>query len=138
MYSPDGISLVQKLGGWSKFYPSPIITNIVRALWAWQDLNLNEHLAFGTDEGLSTESQLAVITGGVLEDITPWLQPTPLFAPELAAISTIAGSATVVITDFETAAYPITSVNSVYIATQIAVGGLILFGSYACDPDGFV
>ena len=40
--------LVQKLGGWTKFYASQI-GSTVRALWAWEDTNSNSYLAVGSD-----------------------------------------------------------------------------------------
>jgi hypothetical protein len=47
-FMPDkgGLGLVQKLGGWSKFYPSGFGTPI-RALWAWDDTNGQSRLAVG-------------------------------------------------------------------------------------------
>ena len=47
MYDPNGISLVQKLGGWSNFVPYRMPAP-VRALWAWEDLNDNAWLAVAT------------------------------------------------------------------------------------------
>jgi hypothetical protein len=40
--------LVQKLGGWTKFYAAKI-GSTVRALWAWEDTNSNSYLAVGAD-----------------------------------------------------------------------------------------
>jgi hypothetical protein len=40
--------LVQKLGGWTKFF-SGKIGSIVRCLWAWEDTNSNSYLAIGAD-----------------------------------------------------------------------------------------
>jgi len=40
--------LVQKLGGWTRFY-SAKIGSTVRALWAWEDTNTNSYLAVGAD-----------------------------------------------------------------------------------------
>jgi hypothetical protein len=40
--------LVQKLGGWTKFYAAQI-GSTVRALWAWEDTNSNSYLAVGSD-----------------------------------------------------------------------------------------
>ena len=40
--------LVQKLGGWTKFYASQI-GSTVRALWAWEDTNSNSYLAVGAE-----------------------------------------------------------------------------------------
>lgn len=49
-FMPDksGLGLVQKLGGWSKFYPSSFGTPI-RSLWAWEDTNSSSHLAVGSE-----------------------------------------------------------------------------------------
>jgi len=49
-FLPDkqGLGLVQKLGGWKKFYKSSLHTPI-RALWAWQDTNSISHLAVGAE-----------------------------------------------------------------------------------------
>ena len=40
--------LVQKLGGWTKFYAAKI-GSTVRSLWAWEDTNSNSYLAVGAD-----------------------------------------------------------------------------------------
>jgi hypothetical protein len=47
-FMPDktGLGLVQKMGGWTKFYPSQLGTTI-RALWAWEDSSPEKHLAVG-------------------------------------------------------------------------------------------
>lgn len=131
---PDPLlgALVQKLGGWVKFFPNPMPA-IVRALWAWEDLDENAHLAVGTQlvTGQSF-SALDVITSGSLQTITP-TQANSFLTPPL--VSTTSGSPVVTITDGITPG--ITNSNSVYIPTQIAIGGIVLFGLYACDPDGF-
>jgi hypothetical protein len=127
-YDPNGLSLVQKLGGWTKFYGGRFLS-IVRALWAWEDLNRNAHLAVAT----TVPSELAVITGGFLQNVTPTTAFSVINPPTITAVM---GSATLTVTDFITGG--VTNVNSVYIPTQIAVGGIVLFGSYPCDPDGFV
>lgn len=40
--------LVQKLGGWTKYYSSKI-GSIVRCLWAWEDTNSHSYLAVGAE-----------------------------------------------------------------------------------------
>ena len=128
---PPFSALIQKLGGWARWFPTAMVA-VVRALWAWEDLNLNAWLALGTEViPTTTRSQLAVITGGTLTDITP-LQAQSSFTP-VAAASTI-GSPVITITDTV-----VTGVNnscSVYIPIHIALGGVVLFGIYPCDPDG--
>jgi hypothetical protein len=132
MPDPNGITLVQKLGGWQRFVSLPAPA-IVRALWAWEDLNLNAHLAVGTQTITGTNSaQLAVITNSSIDNITP----TALEDDIAAVVQSFAGNPSIEITDTTTPG--ITNFNSVYIATQIAIGGIILFGLYACDPDGFL
>ena len=56
--------LVQKLGGWTKFFPNQIGSTI-RALWAWQDINANSWLGVGANQSLS-----AIVDGGA-KTITP-------------------------------------------------------------------
>jgi len=125
-------ALVQKLGGWTKFYPNPI-SAIVRALWAWEDTNANTYLAFGTQIVPSTtHAQLGAINNGILYDITPRYS-TDNITP--AAAST-AGSSTIVITDNTTT--NITQYDSVYIETHMSIGGVVLFGQYQCDPNGYL
>jgi hypothetical protein len=126
-------ALVQKLGGWSKYYPNTTPA-IVRGLWAWQDTLTNQHLAYGTEEiGVSNSAQLAVITNGVdFNDITPRQSSTNV----AAAASATSGSSYVIITDATVGG--ITKYNSVYITTHISVGGVVLFGLYQCDPDGYI
>jgi hypothetical protein len=128
-YDPNGLALVAKIGGWVKFFATPMLA-IVRALWAWEDINNTSHLAFGTTL-VTTTSQLGIITNGVLTDITP-LAVGDNVPP---AMSTITGSATVVVTD--TTVTGVSNAVSVYITTQISIGGLVLFGLYKCDFDNY-
>jgi hypothetical protein len=125
-YDANGLVLLQKLGGWTKYISTPMVA-IVRALWAWEDLNLNANLAVGTQTVTATGSaQLAVITGGNTFDVTPTVAVdniTPGFA-------STAGSPVITITDNTTLS--ISSYNSVYIGTQVSIGGIVLFGTYAC------
>jgi hypothetical protein len=125
-------ALVQKLGGWTKYYPNTTPA-IARALWAWQDTQSDKHLAYGTEEiGVTGSAQLGVITDGTLSDITP-RQTSDNVA---AAASATSGSSYVIITDATTTG--ITQYNSVYITTQISVGGVVLFGLYPCNTDGYL
>lgn len=122
--------LVQKLGGWTKFYPNTI-GSIVRALWAWEDTNANSYLGVGA-EGISAGGggALSVIVSGGSQDITPQ-KTTVNVAVEF---STTAGSNAVVVTDTGRNA---DSYDVVDIQTQVSVGGLILFGQYQVyNPGG--
>lgn len=115
-------ALVQKLGGWTKFYPNQMPA-VVRALWAWEDTNSKSHLAVGT-ENITTSAQLSVITNGAQEVITPQYK----IEDEPPVFSTTAGNSIVTITDVSTIG--VTNYDSVYIQTHVSVGGLILFGFY--------
>lgn len=128
IYDRDGLGLIQKLGGWTKFYDNTIDA-IVRALWAWQDTNNKSHLAVGTENitGLGY-AELTVITNGAQIDISPRTGTTDI-AP---VFDTTAGSSVVRITD--SVNQDITEFDSVYIQTHVAVGGLILFGNYQAYP----
>ena len=122
--------LVQKLGGWTKFYPNTI-GSIVRCLWAWEDTNANSYLGVGA-EGVPAGGggTLSVIVSGGSNDITP--QTTTVNVAVDA--STTLGSNAVLITDTGRNA---DNYDVVDIQTQISVGGLILFGQYQVyNPGG--
>ena len=134
-FIPDGQNgvLPQKLGGWKAYYSQPM-TAIVRALWAWADTNAYQYLAIGTQNDPSNgQSTLKVIpVDGAIKTITP--QSTPASGVSIS-ISANAFSSIFNITDTTTT--NITRYDSVYIATQISVGGTVLFGQYQADPDNF-
>lgn len=119
--------LVQKLGGWTKYY-SNVISSTVRALWAWEDTNSHSYLAVGA-EGTPSGGALETILSGSISDITP----QTIEVNVAVSAATTAGSNAVVITD---TGRNITSYDSVDIQTQISVGGLILFGQYQCYNPG--
>jgi hypothetical protein len=122
----NGIGLVQKLGGWVKYYPSQMAAK-VRALWAWSDTNANSHLAVGTElVSGQVYSNLSVITDGTLDPITP----TSAEDNVTPAVSSTAGSTIFTITDTTTTGIGVD--DAVYIQTQISIGGVILFGLYQC------
>lgn len=128
-FQPDrqGVALPQKLGGWLKYY-STAVSGVPKAMWAWQDAYASPYLAIGTTTGLYSLS-----SAGTLSNISA--QGYTVDKP--VSVSTTAGSATVKITD---TASNVQSGDTVFIRTQIAVGGLVLFGSYYCtfiDADNF-
>lgn len=129
-YDPQLGGILEKLGGWTKFY-SNTTPAVTRALWAWEDTENASHLAYGTQTGGSGAAQLAVITNGTLADITPRTST----ANVAAAASATIGNNIVTLTDASTPG--ITQYDAVFITVPIAVGGIVLFGFYACDPDGF-
>jgi len=53
-FVPDkqGLGLVQKLGGWTRFFPSSV-GSTVRALWGWQDTNEEKHLSLGSQNRIA-------------------------------------------------------------------------------------
>lgn len=132
VYDPKTGAIPQKLGGWLRWYASAIEAT-VRSLWAWEDTAAVPHLAFGTTNISGTEgAQLGVITSGTLSDISP-----QYFTDNVTvSVNTTAGSPLVYINDSTVGT--ITQYDSVYITTQISVGGLILFGLYACNQDGLL
>jgi hypothetical protein len=110
--------LVQKLGGWIKFYGFSI-GSAIQNMHAWQDINATNHLAVGAARSLS------VITGGGSETITPQIF-TSDFTPNF---STTAGSPIVTIVDPNIS--NVTTFDSIYFNTPLTVGGLTLAGVYA-------
>ena len=119
--------LVQKLGGWTKFFPDTI-GSIVRCLWAWEDTNSNSYLAVGA-EGIAAGGgqALEVINSGIETDITPQTVTSDVAVD----FSTTSGSSTVTIVD---ANFTVDSYDVVDIQTQVSVGGIVLFGQYRTTP----
>lgn len=132
-YVPDTANggVIQKLGGWTKFYGNTT-SAIVRALWAWMDTEAVAHLAFGTETSGGGTAQLGVITNGNAINITPRYAADDV----TPAASSTSGSSYVTITDATTGG--ITNYDTVFIATQIAIGGVVLYGLYPCDPNGYI
>jgi hypothetical protein len=127
-FVPDrnGLGLVQKLGGWLKYFPLNF-GSYIRALWAWEDTNNVAYLALGAETSLSVIAN-ANSTTPVGLSITPQQQTDN----PAVLVATTSGSSTVVITDSgrQTTAY-----DSVYIQTPIAVGGIVITtGIYQITP----
>lgn len=64
-FVPDrqGLGLVQKLGGWTKFFSGTFLST-VRALWPWEDTNNNSYL------GVGCENRISVITSATRSSST--------------------------------------------------------------------
>lgn len=128
-FDNSGQPMVQKLGGWTKYLlntvPAP-----VRALWGWEDTNAVTHLAYGTDS-YGGRSQLAVATGGSLQDITPTSATTNGLAVQVV---TTGGSPIVQVTDPNMPG--VTSFDTVVFLTPVSVGGLVLQGAYPTTQSG--
>ena len=139
IYDSKQGGLIQKLGGWAKYYQFPA-PSPVRALWAWEDTQSSSHLAAGLQNASGTfNSELASITNGSLTNITPTAvgdNPPLSQTGAVPLAATTAGSSIVTITDNTITA--ITNYDSVYIPVHISVGGIVLFGLYACDPNGYL
>ncbi len=110
-------SLVQKIGGWQKYYPLAV-GGVPRELHAWEDLNQTVHLAVGTT------TELDVITNSSLQVITPQTL-TSDFAPNF---STTSGSPTIDIVDPNIA--NVTTYDSILFNVPVSQGGIVLFGVY--------
>lgn len=109
--------LVEKIGGWERFYPLAI-GSIPRDLHAWQDINTVDHLSVGATRGLF------VITDGALVPITP--QTTTTNTPPFFTFTN--GSSTVTIVDSNITG-PTTN-NYAFLATPVWGCGLVLQGLY--------
>lgn len=131
-FVPDrqGIGLPQKLGGWSRYFPNSLGA-IPRAMVAWEDTSKTKRLAVGSQYtgNSSIGSPLQIIENSNLVTITPQCDTHNV----AVSVSTATGSSSVTITD---TASNITSFDSVFIKTHIAVGGVVLFGFYACNIIG--
>lgn len=112
--------LFQKVGGWVR-YLSASTGGVPRDLHAWQDINETGHLAIGTT------TELDVATGGVIVPITPQTLTTNFNED----FSTTIGSPLVTVNDPNI--NTVTTNDSVFFNTPIAVGGLILSGLYPIE-----
>lgn len=127
-YMPDrdGLGLIQKLGGWDKYYPSSMGA-IPRALLPWQDLNAIKWLAAacGPSTTPGVGSPINVISNGSL---TP-LQPTKRQDNVAVDVTT---STTSNVVDIVDTGSNVSNFDAVFIATHISVGGIIVYGFYPC------
>ena len=125
-FIPDkqSIGLPQKLGGWTRYYPNALAAT-PRALLAWADTNSNNYLAVGCDTSATSGvgAPLYVIKSGTQNTITPQVST----ANPAVSVTTLTSTNSVTINQTSS---NITSYNSVFIATHISVGGIILFGLY--------
>lgn len=110
-------SLIQKLGGWSRFYPNAL-PGIPRDLHAWEDLNGTNHLGYGSS------TQLGVITSTVYADVTP----QTLTSNVKPFVQATANSTTITITDYNIS--NVTTYDSILFNTPMSCGGSVLSGLY--------
>jgi len=120
-FVPDrnGLGLPQKIGGWDRYISEPM-TAIVRALWAWADTNDQRWLAIGSENGVYSFNDIDV------ENVSP---QTYISNPAMS-FNTTSGSNEVEIDDTGS---NITGFDSIFLSTQVSIGGLVLFGFYSCE-----
>jgi len=122
-FQPDkqGVALPQKLGGWLKYY-NTALSGVARAIWAWEDSNVNPYLSVGTTKSLfalnNISNQNANLTG---------IYPQSYSVNVAVSATTTVGSSLVTITDSNST---VSTGDTVRIVTHISVGGLVLFGNY--------
>lgn len=115
-------SLIQKLGGWTKYYNGSIGSTI-RDIHGWGALLGTEFLGVGATQ------QLAVISSGALNDITPQTH-TSSVAPNFSVSS---GSNVVTVIDVGSST---NASDTVFFNTPVAVGTLLLNGAYSVNTVG--
>jgi hypothetical protein len=120
-FVPDrqGLALPQKIGGWRPYYNQPM-TAVVRALWAWADTNDARYLAVGCENGVYT------IENSQLYNRSPQVY---VASPTLS-FNTTAGSNEVEIDDTGS---NVSSYDSIFLSTHVAIDGLVLFGFYSTE-----
>ena len=115
-------SLIEKLGGWVPYYPLTI-SSTIRDIHAWQGLASNKYLSVGATASLS------VINSDNLSDITPQTRESQ-FAPDFSVSS---GSNVITVVD---AGSSVTTFDTVFFNTPVAVGTTFLSGAYPVNTTG--
>jgi hypothetical protein len=125
-FVPDrqGIALPQKIGGWTRYLNQPM-TAVVRALWAWADTNDNRYLAVGSQRGVFT-IEGATLGSRELSDRSPQFYD----ANPAMSFNSISGQNRIEIDDTGS---NISSYDSIFLSTHVAIGGVVLFGFYSCE-----
>jgi len=124
-FMPDqrGQALPQKLGGWTRFIQTTQ-WDAVRALHAWSDTNTHKYLAIGADTSLQSSE------GG---NATVNISPQYYTGNIPVSFDTTIGSNEVIVTDTGS---NMSSYDSIYLQTQVSVGGIVLSGFYTCQQNG--
>jgi hypothetical protein len=120
----NGMGLPQKIGGWTNLFDGAISDYIIRSTLAWEDTNSTSRISCGTERELFVSSGNPITS---TTDITP--QEYEIDVP--IKLTTTTGSSVVTIKD---PGSKITTLDAVFVATQIAVGGLVIYGLYSCTP----
>ena len=119
----QGVGLPQKLGGWSRFYPTAL-TGTPRAMLAWQDTNSQQYLAVGCQSpSPGTGAPIYVINNSVAKNLVPVVDQHNVAVD----VTTTTTSNTVTIGDTGS---NISNYDSVFVLTHISVGGVIIFGFF--------
>ena len=119
----QGIGLPQKLGGWTRYFPTALGAT-PRALLAWQDTNSQQYLAVGCQSPSALAgAPIYVIKNGQAIDLAPFVERHDVAVD----VTTTTSSNTVTIED---TASNISNYDSVFVLTHISVGGVIIFGFY--------
>lgn len=144
-YDPQGLSLVEKLGGWARFLATQLTGAIVRALWGWQDTNGNQWLAYAEDSATATslwavQCTVNGTTGLTSATGTPKnITPNTFSSQGNCQFETAAGSNQVSYHDFNAPTIsPNPLITTVYISPPVSVGGIVLSGNYATLPNELV
>lgn len=133
-FDPQGLGLVEKLGGWARFKSNPL-SAVIRHLYAWQEVNKNKFVVAGMQGtgGLYLMQAKQNADGIYVDDpsqvLTPNLTPIFNYSNGPPDFTTTLASPVVTIKD-ATIINAIQITDSVYIATHVAIGGLVLFGQY--------
>jgi hypothetical protein len=109
--------LFQKMGGWTKFFPTKI-DGVPKTAHTWRDLAGANHLSIGTT------TDLDVITSGVYQDVCPQVLTTN---PAVNFATTLNSN---LVTVVDTLVNNITNYDAVFFNTPVSVGGIILSGLY--------
>lgn len=108
--------LAEKIGGWQRLYANSVL-GVARGLHAFSDLNSINYLAIGTN------SNLEILSQGILYDITP-IASTTNATPDF---TTVATSNSVEVHD---ASYSPNIGDYVNIFVPVSIGGIVVQGLY--------
>lgn len=136
---PSGLGLVQKLGGWARFYPTAM-PSTPRSLWAWQHTDLHQLLAIGCSTSLvSAGVGAALLVVDVINGLKTLDTITPIVRADNVSAQVTTSTTSNIVTLHDTGSNA-TQYDAVYVQTHIAVASTIVFGFYqaiAGDADNF-
>jgi hypothetical protein len=127
----QGLGLPQKLGGWTRFYPTSLGAT-PRAMLAWQDTNGDQYLAVGCAAPIvvpAVGAPIYVINNGAATNLVPQV------AQHSVAVDVTTSTTSNIVTIGDPASN-IDSYDCVFIPLHISVGGVIIFGLYRAIAAG--